>query len=713
MLLIRIRPVLVLSALYGACVTPPAAAGQTGQPPPQVTLPTVTVTAQKEPADPQTLPVSLTPVPLDALWNGGMTTIGEASVYAPNTFFTDFTARKLSNPRFRGIGSSPANPAISTYIDGVPQLNTNSSSIELLDVAQLEFVRGPESPLFGRNTLGGVVNITSVRPSLSKWTGSAVVPFGNYNAVDVRGDVSGPLGKKAAIGFALGHSQRDGFTKNDVTGHDVDSRDATFGKAQFLFTPGANWDTRFIYTGERARDGDYALNDLDSLRRNPFHTSRDFEGRTNRDLNSVTFIARHATSRMAFTSTTGFVHWKTDDLTDLDYTAFPLLTRSNAEKDSQFTEEARIASTPSGSLKLSASASLKWQAGVFVFTQNYDQDAVNTFSPFVLSPFIPVPVNQHSPQASLDDHGLGVYGNATLTMHEKIDLTVGARVDHENRKADLNTFYSPQIAPPTLVNTEKGFSNVSPQVAIAYRANADVMPYFSVSGGYKAGGFNPASPAGSEAYGEEHTWNYEGGVKTAWMQHRVTFNAAVFSIDWRDLQLNLPNPAVPGQFYIANVGGARSNGFELEMNGRAHRLVDVFATFGFTDARFSKGTTSSGVNVSDNKIPDAPDYTASFGAQISADVSRSFKCYGRGEAVFYGAFKYDDQNSAGQDAYSLVNLRAGARARFVFVEGWIRNAFDTKYIPVAFAYDPRLARSGFIGEMGRRRTFGVTAGVSF
>src|ERR1043166_4909737 len=173
--------------------TPPA------QQPPQITLPTVTVTAQKEPADPQNLPISLTPVPLDALWNGGLTTIGDLSIYAPNTFFSDFTARKLSTPRFRGIGSSPGNPAITPYIDGVPQLNTNSSSVELLDVSQVEFVRGPQSALFGRNTLGGLVNISSARPSLSKWTGAAVVPFGNAGAIDVRGSASGPLGKKAAI----------------------------------------------------------------------------------------------------------------------------------------------------------------------------------------------------------------------------------------------------------------------------------------------------------------------------------------------------------------------------------------------------------------------------------------------------------------------------------------------------------------------------------
>jgi iron complex outermembrane recepter protein len=220
-----------------ALLIPAVLSAQTA--PPTVTLPTVTVTAQKEPADPQDLPVSVTLVPLQSLWNGGMTTIGEAAIYAPNTYFSDFTARKLSNPRFRGIGSSPANPAVTTYIDGVPQLNTNSSSIEFLDITQVEFVRGPQSALFGRNTLGGLVNVSSARPSLTRWTGSAVVPFGNFSAFDVRANASGPIGGKAAVGFAIGHAERDGFTANDVTGRDIDYRDGTFGKAQLLLTPTA------------------------------------------------------------------------------------------------------------------------------------------------------------------------------------------------------------------------------------------------------------------------------------------------------------------------------------------------------------------------------------------------------------------------------------------------------------------------------------------
>src|SRR5260221_12227346 len=140
-----------LAAALALTAIPALGSAQTPPTPPQVTLPTVTVTAQKEPADPQRLPVSLTLVPLDPLWNGGMTTIGDASMYAPNTYFTDFTARKLSNPRFRGIGSSPADPPTTTSIDGVPQLKTNSSSNQVLDVNPVELVPGPQGARLGRN----------------------------------------------------------------------------------------------------------------------------------------------------------------------------------------------------------------------------------------------------------------------------------------------------------------------------------------------------------------------------------------------------------------------------------------------------------------------------------------------------------------------------------------------------------------------------------
>ena len=675
-------------------------------------LPTVTVRALKEPENVQDAPVSVTAVTRETLESAGVATVSDAAQYAPNTFFNEFTARKLSNARFRGIGSSPNNPAVTTFIDGVPQLNANTSSIEMLGVEQIEFVRGPQSALFGRNTLGGLVNITSTRPSLKNWVGSVSAPFGNFSAGGLQGTTSGPVAERVAISVGAGYSARDGYTVNTVTGNDLDSRSAMFSKTQVLWTPSSAWDVRGIVTTERARDGDYGLNDLASLRANPLQASRDFEGFTHRDIVAPTLLVNRVGKTVDFSSTTGYVWWKTDDLTDLDYTPLPLIRRSNAEDSRQFTQEFRAASSSNASRALSSRATLRWQAGLFLFSQAYTQDAVNSFSPFVLSPFLTFPIDQHSPQSALDDNGVGVYGRATFTFNGRLDAAVGLRADHENKSANLNTFFSPAIAPPSTVVADRSFSDVSPQFTVSYRLRANNTVYGTASKGFKAGGFNPSSPAGSESYGQERSWNYEGGVKTSWLAQRLSVNAALFYIDWTDLQVNVPNPFVPAQFYVANAGTAASKGFEVELNARPQPGLDVFASVGHTSGHFGDASTSGGANVSGNTLANMPEMTGSFGVAYSRNIRRTLSAYGRAELVSYGHFFYDDANTEGQDAYSLAHFRFGVRASRLFGEVWVRNAFDTHYIPTAFAY-PGLAPSGFIGENGAPRTAGVRVGVSF
>ena len=149
-------------------------------------------------------------------------------------------------------------------------------------------------------------------------------------------------------------------------------------------------------------------------------------------------------------------------------------------------------------------------------------------------------------------------------------------------------------------------------------------------------------------------------MKTLWANGRVSANAAVFYIDWDDLQLNVPNPAVPAQFYISNVGGAVSKGVELEISARAapgRRPVHGGRLHARAVRRRAASRAAS--NVEGNKIPNTPDYTASAGAAVLARPSGRRRIVGRADVVFYGAFQYNDQNSLGQDAYSLVNLRLG------------------------------------------------------
>jgi iron complex outermembrane receptor protein len=704
---------IVLASIAGVTIqTVALAQTQTTEQKEPIRLEPITVHVYKDADDVQRLPVSVTGVSESVLRGAGVLKVSDAGILAPNTFFSEFTARKLSNARFRGIGSSPSNPGITTYIDGVPQLSTNSSSIELLDIEQIEFVRGPQSALFGRNTLGGLVNITTQRPSMTGWTGGITVPLANYSEWDARANISGPISEKAGVRMTVGRGTRDGFTINDVTGNDLDYRRTTYGKAQLWWAPTSRWEARLILTGERDQDGDYALNDLAALRQNPFHSSRDFEGIVERDVLSSTVQVRREGSRFSFGATTGLVNWKTRDVTDLDYTARPLITRDNKEKDVQFTQEVRLASAAGAPARLGDRVRLRWQTGVFFFSQNYDQDAINNFSPFLLSPQLGFPVAQHSPLSALNDKGVGVYGQMTATFSENFDLTFGARVDHENKEADLRTFFDPAISPENRVIGQRSFSNVSPQLAASYRVAGNHLVYGSVGRGFKAGGFNPASPPGSEAYGVEEAWHVESGVKTLLAGGKLSANAALFYIDWSGLQLNVPNPAVPAQFFIRNIGRATSKGFEAELNARPHANVDLFATFGLTNARFADGISSGGVDVSGNKLPSAPDHTFTVGAQVTKDLKRSFALYGRGEVWVNGGFEYNDANTQRQEAYSLTNFRVGLRGRYMFVEAWLKNAFDTRYIPIAFAYGS-FAPSGFVGEMGAPRRVGVTMGVTF
>ncbi|MEI6560679.1 MAG: TonB-dependent receptor [Verrucomicrobiota bacterium] len=686
-------------------------------------LPEVIVTAQKEPASAQSVPVSVTAITAETIKEANIQVVKEAAVYAPNVFINEFTARKLSNPYFRGIGSSPTNPGVTTYIDGVPQLNATSSNIELIDVDQIEFVRGPQGALYGRNTLGGLINITSRTPSLSAWTGGVESSYGSYDFREVRMNLSGPvLPEQAGFSLAGGYSARDGYTKNFVTGHPLDNREASFGKFQLQLKATDNYNARLIFFAEHDHDGDYALGDLNAVRATPRRVSRDIEGYTHRDICAPTLLQTLTTDAMEITSITGGVWWRTTDSTDLDYTAAPLATRLNSEKEYQLTQELRFASLKDAPLKLSDDFKLAWQGGLFAFSQKYDQSAasdINSTYPYY-SFLIPIQVHDQT-DATLKNWGTGVYGQTTLTAWEKLDFILGVRYDYEKAKADLHpltTTTSP--ADPTLLwlsgsssHLSSNSSSVSPQFALAYHLTTSDMVYGKMTRGFKAGGFNAIAPVGAESYGEETSWCYELGTKTEWLDGKLRANAALYYIDWSDLQLNEPLLTSPGRYYIGNVGSANSKGAELELNYRPLKGWDLFGSLGYTDARFGSNSFSEGLDVSGNRLPYAPRYTANLGTQAACALDARWTLYARAQVTFYGDFPYDASNLASQGRYSLADVRIGVRNRNWFTECWVANAFNTHYVPIAFEYSKTYAPSGYIGESGAPMTVGIRAGVNF
>ena len=301
----------------------------------------------------------------------------------------------------------------------------------------------------------------------------------------------------------------------------------------------------------------------------------------------------------------------------------------------------------------------------------------------------------------------------------KLDLTLGARFDRENRKANLADVLR-RAGDPRRTASRSTPRSRSPTCRRRRRSRITSQPDAMVLLlGHRRlqGGRLQPGVAGRTA---RSTTRSTPGTTRAASRARgpaagSPTNLAVFSIDWQDLQLNLPNPQVPGQFYISNVGQARSSGVEFELNGQGRRRrVGLFATFGVTRARFGAGTTSSGQRRVGQRDPEhaglhgvvrhrpgAParrPRSGSTAARRSCSTARS---------------STTTPTSRGRTRTRWPTSAFGARGGRVFAEGWIRNAFDTKYIPVAFQYDPRLAPSGFIGESGRPRTFGITAGVNF
>ena len=680
----------------------------------------VIVTAQKESAPVLSVPLSVTAVTEESLTSANIQAVKSAAAYAPNAFVNEFTARAISNPFFRGIGGSPNNPGIGTIIDGVPQLNGSSSNIELVDVGQIEFVRGPEGALYGRNTAGGLINITS-RALSTAWTAQGQAEFGNYSRRDMRASVASPLLKnRFGINLAGGYSARDGYTVNDFTGRDLDSREAGFGKGQLFFRVNDRLKLRFIFSGEHDNDGDYALGDLGYIRADPNHVNRDFEGYNHRSIGSATLAVDYTGGAVDFTSITGGVWWKSHALTDLDYQIATLANygmyaiRDDSEQQNQFTQEFRFASSKDRPLSMSDALKLDWQAGVFIFNQDFQQHAANDIS----STFGFFPASVSTSSADLGDTGIGLFGRIRFIAWNKLSFTAGVRYDYEEKEADLTS----SSAPPTSPNDN--FSEVSPQFSVAYHFTPNQMAYISASRGYKAGGFNPAptgipAPEGSESYEAEHTWNYELGHKAKWLADKLETSVALFYIDWHNLQLNQQIPLSGGQYFIDNAGSANSKGLEVETRYRPFSWWDLFGMVGYTHARFLGGSSAYNANlgvneaVAGNTLPYTPTYNANVGTQISWAPSRHASLYFRVQLSKYGDLQYDASNAAGQTSYHLVNFRGGVRAKHWFAEGWADNAFSARYVPIAIPYAQLGAPSGYIGESGAPVTYGARAGVHF
>ena len=262
---------------------------------------------------------------------------------------------------------------------------------------------------------------------------------------------------------------------------------------------------------------------------------------------------------------------------------------------------------------------------------------------------------------------------------------------------------------PAYGGTEYLFDRILPRLSLAYRCSDDIKTYVSAVRGFKAGGFNLTAPGGSESFGTESSWTYELGVKSQWLDNKITANAALFFVDWDDMQLSQFDATAGG--YVTNAGKSTSQGIELELAGQVCSDWTVFGTAGYLDTEFDQYTDQFGQDVTGRNLPFAPNYTFGAGSQYTHTFGKNVEGFARIDWFHVGEFFYDAGN-LGTERYTLTNLRCGWSRHNVRVEGFVSNLFDEEYISLAFQANPG-DPTQFVGQNGAPRTYGLSFSVTF
>ena len=652
------------------------------------------------------VPGSVSLVGLEDLRTSGWDSLREAASTVPNLNLTEFSSRRLSFPFVRGVGSGQGDPSVITYVDGVPMFGSGGVNLPLDGVERIEFLRGPQGTLYGRNALGGVMHVITERPT-DELSYRASAAFGDFDQQEFRAAASGPTTEGGPLwSFATSWVGREGFTDNDFTGNDVDDRNGFFGRGQLLFTPDDDSEVRVTIFGERARDGGFVLSDLAGLRDDPHTINQNFEGVANRDLCSPAVTWTRYGDGVDFVSISAFQHWEVTETSDFDFSPIDGVRRRTEEEQDYLYQELRLSSAEGRGVQV-GDGELRWLAGASGFASQSDRSAANDFRPDGAGIFFPpAGVGKNTDSGEFDDWGLGLFGQVTYSPREDVDLTAGLRWDYESKEADLRTTFVTGGFTAVDVRTDEDadYDEVVPHLSAAYHLSDDAQVYALAAGGFKAGGFNLSAPAGLLEFEPETSMTYEVGARASFAEDKVSVGVAAFLIDWDDMQLSQFDATTGG--YVQNVGESTSQGFELEAQAQVSEGLRVFSALGFADTEFDEFVDSFGSDVSGNELPFAPETTWNVGAVVSTTVADDTEVFLRGDYTLVGDFFYDPGNIE-DESYGLTDLRAGVRRGALGLSVALRNAFDEEYVPVAFQPSP-VDPTAFVGESGAPRTFLVT-----
>lgn len=685
-------------------------------------LETITVTAQKRAQDILDVPLSIAVVDGAALDRVHANDLRDAARLAPNVSIQRQGA--IDTVFIRGIGGGGRNIGFTTragvYVDGVYAGQFASVNQDALDIARIEFLRGPQGHLFGRNTDSGAISIVTAAPSFD-FGGSVQASYGSKDLFELRGTINAPLSDTVAIRVSASHRERDGFTINVPTGTDLDNinRDSVRGKLRAEITP----DVTLDLAGDYSRDHtNKAIGEpiTDTFGTGPSPLPGAFDTPFNVDpVQDIRTGGASATlgwklnDTLALTAITGWRETRWARSNDLDYVPLDFATMRYRDRFRQFSQEVRLTFTADR---------LSGVAGLYYFDERAKTDRkVYAGSQIGLLPFGLTPGLNTALSADVGTRSYAAFVAGDWKLTDALTLNLGGRFTHDRLRLRHYSTFGPIVFGLGVVNDfndGQSADSFDPSLGATFAVAPRTNLYARYARGYKSGGWNvdfisAAQFADRLRFRPERVDSGEIGLKHQGRDVRVSLSAYYMTIGDYQIDQFVDLGAGQTSIQLRNAARARSWGAEAQLDAQPVERLNLSLGAGYTNAKFRSFPDGGGpgVDLGGNRLPYAPRITTS--AEIRYAIPLSL-----GPTLNLSAdWNYRSKSFAGPenlprqliDARHLIGARASLDGRNWQLAGWVRNLFDTRYI------DNRIFDffQTAVVERGEPRTYGVTGKVSF
>jgi iron complex outermembrane receptor protein len=658
----------------------------------------VVVTAEKKEELIQKIPASISSINAKQVNAFNLWNTKEITAIIPNVYSAD-PGDNRDVTSVRGIATSSYDPTVTTYIDGVNQFSLDTYIPSLFDIERIEVLRGPQGTLYGRNAMGGAINIITKQPTNTS-TGFADIVIGNYNKKRISAGFKTPLIKdKLFFGASLLSDKRDGFYTNKFTKSPYDNQNGFSGNYFLKYIISNRWDINlnFKHHGNKNQGPFPLVFGTAKALASPYILNQNATTTMMDKTTNTSLSIHYAGTGFNFSSQTAYQQNYRYYTTPIDGDFSPIDAISiinnygnNWNNIKVITQDFKFTSNNADNSKF------KWTAGAFLFYQDAPVKQATRFGKDANLMMIGDSLFTIFSTSTTLKKGVAFYGQATYAINNQLNITLGLRNDYENQSASVMGQYQHDPSNKLYTTTadtlgRTHFNALSPKLSLDYQVNNNSLWYGNYSRGFRAGGLSPLSSDPSQppllGYLPEYSSNFETGIKNNWLNNKLIVNIALFYTKITDAQV--PSLVLPDAITITkNTGQLTSKGIEAEIFAIPAKGLLLQYSFGTTNALYDKldiASQGSTVNLAGKRPIFSPNATSLLAAQYSFPLNSRLKIMTRAEWKYIGTTYFDLANTIEQTPYHLLNAKTGIETEKIAFYFWAKNLAGTKYI--SYGYD--------------------------